>query len=82
MRSMPRKIEPVTVGEGVREALADCGLPLLDAELGYSLVRQPRAVEGPRTYSTDWPASEEVTVLVNELERLMPFSLPARRLSK
>ena len=27
-----RKIEPVTVGEGVREALADCGLPLLDAK--------------------------------------------------
>jgi chromosome partitioning protein len=67
-----RKIEPVTVGEGVREALATCGLPLLDAELGYSLVRPPRADESPRAYSTDWPAGEEVTVLVNELERLMP----------
>ena len=66
-----RKIEPVTVGEGVREALANCGLPLLDAELGYTLVRQPQAAEGPPTYSTDWPAGEEVTVVVNELERLI-----------
>jgi hypothetical protein len=75
-----RKIEPVTVGEGVREALANCGLPLLDAELGYSLAREYGPAEG--RYSTDWPAAEEVTVLVNELERLMPFSLSARRPSK
>ena len=66
-----RKIARTAIGAGAREALAECGLPLLKTELGYRVTYQeaPADGQGPTTYDASGPAAEEIRALVSEIER-------------
>lgn len=68
-----RKAPRTTLGAGVREALAEIGLPVLGAELGFR-VTYPEASAaglGVSIYAPKSPAADEVRALVNELEEMM-----------
>ena len=67
-----RKIARTALGAGARDALADCGLPLLDVELGFRVAYQeaPAAGMGVTTYAPSSSAAEEIRDLADELEAL------------
>jgi chromosome partitioning protein len=68
-----RKMPRTTLGAGVREALAEVGLPVLKAELCLR-VTYPEAVAaglGVTAYAPRSPAADEVRALVGELEALL-----------
>lgn len=66
-----RKIARTAIGAGAREALADCGLPVLRTELGYRVTYQeaPASGQGPTNYEPGSPAAKEVRALVTELDK-------------
>ena len=66
---LTRKANRTALGRGAREALADCGLPILAAELGLRVAYQeaPAAGMGPAQYAPRDPAAAEVRALTDEL---------------
>ena len=66
-----RKVSRTSLGEGAREALAHCGLPVLKTELGYRVAYQeaPAAGLGVAQYEPRGQAAVEIRALVDELER-------------
>lgn len=66
-----RKVARTAIGSGAREALSECGLPVLQTELGYRVTYQeaPADGQGPTSYEPGSAAAEEVRSLVSELER-------------
>jgi len=72
-----------SIGQGAREALGGCGLPILGAELGYRVAYQeaPAAGLGPAQYAgAGDPTADEVRALVDELLSLA--GKPARRAAR
>ncbi len=67
-----RKVARTSLGAGAREALSNCGLPVLSTELGYRIAYQeaPAAGLGVAQYDSRNQASMEVRALVDELEKL------------
>ena len=67
-----RKAERTSLGQGARDALADCGLPVLGAELGYRVAFQeaPALGRGVTAYAPSSAAATEVRALVDEIEQL------------
>ena len=67
-----RKVARTAIGAGAREALESCGLPVLEAELGFRVAFQeaPAAGLGVAQYAPGDAAAEEVRVLVGELLEL------------
>lgn len=67
-----RKVARTAIGAGAREALAGCGLPVLEAELGFRVAYQeaPAAGLGVTQYAPQDAAAEEVRALVSELLEL------------
>lgn len=57
------------LSRGARDALADCGLPILTTELGYRVTFQeaPAAGRGITDYAPKSSAADEVRALVDEL---------------
>lgn len=68
---LTRKVERTALGSSAREALADCGLPVLKAELGYRVAFQeaPAFGRGVTAYAPSSAAAAEVRALVSELEQ-------------
>lgn len=68
-----RRVARTVLGAGAREALRDCGLPVLKAELRHRVTFQeaPAAGQGPTSYAPTSPAADEVRALVEEIERLV-----------
>jgi chromosome partitioning protein len=64
-----RKGARTAIGKGAREALKDCGLPVLATELGYRIAYQeaPAAGLGVAQYAPRDAAALEVRALVDEL---------------
>lgn len=64
-----RKASRTSIGAGAREALKDCGLPVLETELGYRVAYQeaPAAGLGIAQYAPRDAAADEVRALVDEL---------------
>jgi len=69
---LTRKIARTVLGDGARVALAECGLPILRAELGYRVAYQeaPAAGLGVTAYEPGGAAAEESRRLVDELESM------------
>jgi chromosome partitioning protein len=69
---LTRKIARTVLGDGARVALAECGLPILRAELGYRVAYQeaPAAGLGVTVYEPGGAAAEESRRLVDELESM------------
>ena len=67
-----RKIAGTALGRSAREALADCGLPLLSAELGFRVAYQeaPAAGLGVTEDQSRSPAADEIRALADEIEQL------------
>lgn len=69
---LTRVSKRTTLGATAREALADCGLPILRAELGYRVAyaEAPALGRGVTMHAPHDPAADEVRALVDELENL------------
>ena len=67
-----RKIAGTALGRSAREALVDCGLPLLATELGFRVAFQeaPAAGLGVTEYQSRSPAADEIRALADEVEQL------------
>lgn len=65
-----------TTGKGVRAALADSGLPVLDAVLGFRVAYQDSITAGhtPTTWEPSGPAAKEVQSLCDELGAILEAS--------
>jgi chromosome partitioning protein len=68
-----RKAPRTALGAGVRDALAEIGLPVLTAELGLRVTYPEAAAAGlgVSTYAPKSAAADEVRALVNELEGML-----------
>lgn len=64
-----------TLGATAREALGDCGVPVLETELGNRIAYQeaPATGRGVTTYDPNGAAADEVRALVDEIEALVGF---------
>jgi chromosome partitioning protein len=64
-----RKVAGTAIGKGAREALAEAGLPVLRAELGFRVAYQeaPAAGLGPAQYAPSSEAAAEVRALTEEV---------------
>lgn len=70
-----------TLGAGVRRALEELGLPVLDTALASRVAYQeaPALGLGPTTYAPSSPAAAEVRRLVTELEKRLGLPRKAAR---
>lgn len=66
---LARKVSGTVLARGAREALAECGLPILKGELGFRIAFQeaPAAGLGVTRYAPTSEAAGEVRALVDEL---------------
>lgn len=77
-----RKVSRTSLGQGAREVLAESGLDVLGAELGFRVAYQeaPASGQGVTTYAPKSQAAAEVRALVDEIE--MIFGLRKRKSSR
>jgi chromosome partitioning protein len=75
---LTRRVARTAIGDSAREVLADSGLPILRAEMGYRTAYQEALAAGlgVTRYATRSPAANEVRALVRELERLAQGKTP------